>query len=138
MLPEQLLTSRPTVVVAPEPTRNNETEVSVMRLTLLLLGRLTRDNQPISEVEWERFVNEIVELFPDGHTAWPTIGSYGLKDGTICRESSHVVMILHSGSDIQEERLSKIESYYGISFNQECVLRIDVDCRASIRMFGTK
>jgi hypothetical protein len=90
----------------------------------LFFGTAKPDGQVGSE-EWRRFVEEVITpRFPAGLTSWEAAGQWRNAAGTIEREQSHVLHILHPGAPRDEQALAEIIATYKKTFSQEAVLRV--------------
>src|SRR5690349_15199281 len=67
---------------------------SYMRTTLYF--GLNRKGGNISESQWKSFVrDEVTARFPQGLTVWEAGGQWRRADGTIVRERSKVLLLVH-------------------------------------------
>jgi hypothetical protein len=74
--------------------------------------------------EWAGFLASVVTpRFPQGFTVWEASGQWRRADGTIERESSHVLDIVHPYDARTSEAVAEIAGSYKILFGQEAVLR---------------
>jgi hypothetical protein len=90
--------------------------------TTLYFG-LTRPTGTVSEAEWQAFLrNDVTPRFPDGLTVLEGDGQYRRTDGTIGRERSKVVVILHDEKPTTREALGTVVGRYKEAFAQESVL----------------
>jgi hypothetical protein len=84
---------------------------------------LTRPMGSISEAEWQNFLrDEVTPRFPDGLTVLEADGQYRRADGSIQRERSKVVVILHDEKPATREALGDLVVRYKKNFAQESVL----------------
>ncbi len=96
---------------------------SMVRDTLYF-GRNRPNGGTVREVEWRRFLNEIITpRFPDGLTIAKATGQWRNASGHIEREASEVVTVLHSGDPTARGKISEIIAEYRQRFDQEAVLR---------------
>ena len=80
-------------------------------------GQLTAD-------QWAAFVrDEVTPRFPDGLTVWPAQGQWRRDDGTVVREASWVLNIVHPDSAGAAAKLAEIIAAYKGRYRQEAVLR---------------
>ncbi len=64
--------------------------------TTLYFG-LSRPKGSVSELEWQIFLrDEVTKRFPDGLTAWQAEGQWLTPTGSIDREQSKVVLLVHA------------------------------------------
>lgn len=86
----------------------------------------------MSAAEWSGFLrDEVTPRFPAGYTAWDAAGQWQSARGTIEREASHVVTIVHPGSARSDESVRAIVAAYKARFAQEAVLRVTSSACAS-------
>ena len=75
--------------------------------------------------EWRNFVDLVVTpRFKQGLTSWDASGQWQGSNGVIERESTHVLQIVHSGTDQNESAIREIIAEYKVRFDQEAVLRV--------------
>jgi hypothetical protein len=100
--------------------------------TELYFGLDRANAAPVSEQEWLNFVDTVVTpRFGQGLTMFDVDGQYLMGDGTLIREDSKVIILLHDGSSTPSSDIDTIREEYKQRFNQESVLRIDsVSCVA--------
>jgi hypothetical protein len=100
--------------------------------TELFFGLDRQNAAPVSEAEWQNFVDTAVSTrFQSGLTMFDADGQYLMGDGTLIRENSKVIILLHDGSSTPSMNIDTIREEYKQRFNQEAVLRIDsVSCVA--------
>lgn len=86
----------------------------------------------VSAAEWSDFLrDEITPRFPQGFTAWDAAGQWKAARGTIEREGSHVVSVVHPADARSEESVRAIVGAYKSRFAQEAVLRVTAGACAS-------
>jgi hypothetical protein len=79
----------------------------------------------VTSDEWKTFVNRVVTpRFPQGLTMWEASGQWRTATGTIEREASHVLHLIHPDTDENELVLHEVMSKYKTEFQQEAVLRV--------------
>ena len=84
---------------------------------------LTRPAGKISEAEWQTFLrDEVTPRFPEGLTVIEADGQYRRADGTIQREPSKVLVILHDDKPSTRKALEELVVSYKKAFKQESVL----------------
>ena len=78
----------------------------------------------VSAAEWSDFLrDEITPRFPAGFTAWNAAGQWKSADGSIDREASHVVSIVHPADARSDAAVRAIIAAYKARYAQEAVLR---------------
>ncbi|HYH99050.1 DUF3574 domain-containing protein [Hyalangium sp.] len=105
---------------------------SELHRTELFFG-LDRENaEAITEAEWQNFVDtSVTPRFQDGLTMYDVDGQYLMDNGTLVKEDSKVIILLHEGSSAPSMNIDTIREEYKQRFSQESVLRIDsVSCVA--------
>ena len=79
----------------------------------------------VTEGDWQRFLAQtITPRFPKGVTSWIAAGQWQNRDGSLAREQSHVVLLIHSDTAQSNEAIEEIISIYKKRFRQEAVLRV--------------
>jgi Protein of unknown function (DUF3574) len=95
--------------------------------TELFFGTM-RPNGIVTAEEFRQFVDaEVTPRFPDGLTLLKGDGRFRLKDHSIIREESFVLVLLypHESRDTHSEGIQCIRDRYKELFEQESVLRVD-------------
>jgi hypothetical protein len=95
--------------------------------TQLFFG-LTENGRRIPDDQWHDFVDRsITPRFPDGFTILDGSGQYRGGGGTIHKEPSEILIILHRNADLgrDEVALTEIAKEYVTRFHQGSVLRSD-------------
>ena len=89
----------------------------------LFFGRNVPARAPVSEEEWQRFLDEEVSpRFPEGFSVANLLGQYRNSTGMIVREGSKELLIVLPGSLSDRTKLNAIRDAYKRRFNQESVL----------------
>jgi hypothetical protein len=79
----------------------------------------------VGPAEWSDFLrDEVTPRFPNGFTAWDAAGQWKSSRGSIEREASHVVSILHPPDAPSDAAVRAIVAAYKSRFAQEAVLRV--------------
>lgn len=98
----------------------------------LYLGRSIGDSATVSDTAWAAFVrDELTPAFPDGATTWDAAGQWRGPDGTLVRERSFVVELVHLVTPDVELRVQRVIDAYKRRFAQQSVLRLVADAWAS-------
>jgi hypothetical protein len=105
---------------------------SEMHRTELFFGRDRKNAGQVTEEEWQNFVDtSVTPRFKDGLTMYDVDGQYLMENGSLVREDSKVIILLHDGSAAISKDIDTIRDEYKQRFDQESVLRIDaVSCVA--------
>ncbi|HYO56530.1 DUF3574 domain-containing protein [Archangium sp.] len=94
--------------------------------TELLFGLDRANAPPISDTEWQDFVDtSVTPLFKEGLTVVDAGGQYLMTTGELVKENSKLMILLHDGSAGRSKDIDTIRDAYKQRFNQESVLRID-------------
>lgn len=90
--------------------------------TTLYFG-LSRPRGSVSELEWQIFLrDEVTKRFPDGFTVWQAEGQWLTPAGTIDREQSKVLLLVHADTDAARQSVGAIIQSYRKMFDQQSVL----------------
>ena len=95
-----------------------------MAAELLYFGT-TLPQGNVSAEDWRGFVDAVVTpRFPDGLTTWPAAGQWRPAGGTLVREASWVLDIVHAPDARSDAAIAEIVDAYRTRFHQESVLRV--------------
>jgi len=101
-------------------------------LERLYFGRNIGDTAVVSDSAWSSFLREVITpTFPEGATVWEAAGQWRAPDGTLVRERSFVVELLHLVTPEVEQRVQSVIDAYKRRFAQQSVLRMVTNVRAS-------
>lgn len=101
-------------------------------LERLYFGRNIGDTAFVTDSAWGLFVHEVITpTFPEGSTIWEAAGQWRAPDGTLVRERSFVVELLHLVTPDVEARVQHIIDVYKRRFAQQSVLRMVTQVRAT-------
>lgn len=79
----------------------------------------------VSPQEWSAFLaSAVTPRFPAGLTVWPASGQWQSADGSITREDSYVLNLVHPADTAVGRAVSSIVAEYKSRFQQEAVLRV--------------
>jgi hypothetical protein len=91
----------------------------------LFFGRDILMSGEVSDQQWGEFVeNVITPRFPQGLSVWPVSGQWKMADGTIIKEKSFALNVVHDDSAARNTAVEEIMNTYKTRFQQEAVLRI--------------
>src|SRR5262249_15198766 len=94
----------------------------------LYFGRNIGDTATVSDSAWNRFVQEtLTPEFPEGATVWDAAGQWRAPDGSLVRERSFVVELVHVVTPEVEARVNRVMTAYKQRFAQQSVLRLVMD-----------
>jgi hypothetical protein len=90
--------------------------------TTLYFG-LARPKGSVSELEWQIFLrDEVTKRFPDGLTVWQAEGQWQSAAGSIDREQSKVLLLVHGDTPAARQSVQAVIQAYRKAFEQESVL----------------
>jgi uncharacterized protein DUF3574 len=90
--------------------------------TTLYFG-LSRPKGSVSELEWQLFLrDEVTKRFPDGLTVWQAEGQWLTRAGSIAREQSKVVLLVHGDTAAARQSVQAVIQAYRRNFDQQSVL----------------
>jgi len=90
--------------------------------TTLYFG-LSRPKGSVSELEWQLFLrDEVTKRFPDGLTVWQAEGQWLTRAGSIAREQSKVVLLVHGDTAEARQSVQAVIQAYRRNFDQQSVL----------------
>jgi len=90
--------------------------------TTLYFG-LSRPKGSVSELEWQIFLrDEVTKRFPDGLTVWQAEGQWQNSAGSIDREQSKVLLLVHADSAAARQSIQDVIQAYRKTFDQQSVL----------------
>lgn len=91
---------------------------------ILYFGRNTPAGAELSDSVWQQYVDEVLTpRFPAGLTIWDAAGQWRGASGTVERERSKVLTLLHSGDARSDSLVAEAVGEYKHRFAQEAVLR---------------
>jgi hypothetical protein len=102
--------------------------------TELFLGLVRRDGGAVSDADFDAFAEDVVAAeFPDGFTVLRGDGRYRDAAGKVYREPSRVLVVVSPRERFAAHDASvvRIADKYVRRFDQESVLRVDSDVRAT-------
>ena len=90
--------------------------------TTLYFG-LSRPKGSVSELEWQIFLrDEVTKRFPDGLTVWQAEGQWMSPVGSIDREQSKVLLLVHADTAAARQSVQAVIQSYRKAFDQQSVL----------------
>jgi hypothetical protein len=79
----------------------------------------------VSAEAWAGFVETTVTpRFPQGLTVFQASGQWRRVDGSLVREATHVLHLIHADDASSEQSVTEIMASYKSRFEQEAVLRV--------------
>lgn len=105
------------------PPRCQSSEQTLVN-DLLYFG-MAKPGGVVSAEEWTAFLDSVVTpRFPAGLTSWQASGQWRSTDGSLTRESSHVLNLVHASDTVSEAAVREVVAEYRAQFKQEAVLRV--------------
>jgi len=90
----------------------------------IYFGAATPDGEVTAE-QWTAFLNDTVTpRFPGGLTSWQADGQWRSTDGSLTRESSRLLNLIHPGDARSESSVLAIIDAYKTRYRQEAVMRV--------------
>lgn len=127
-----LLTVASTCALAACASLPHRDGLRAAHLERLYFGRNIGDSAVVSDAAWAGFVRDVITpTFPEGATVWDAAGQWRAPDGTVVREKSFVVELLHLVTPDVERRVQQVMDEYKKRFAQQSVLRMVTNVRAS-------
>jgi hypothetical protein len=79
----------------------------------------------VTAEEWTKFLEFVISpRFPQGLTVFRASGQWNMEDGTMAREATYVVQIIHPNEERFEKNIRELVAIYKEQFQQESVLRV--------------
>ena len=79
----------------------------------------------VTDDEWSKFLETVVTpRFPQGLTVTRASGQWRGDDGSIIRESTYVLQLVHPDEAAKERSVTEIAAAYKDRFHQQAVLRL--------------
>ena len=90
--------------------------------TTLYFG-LSRPKGSVSELDWQIFLrDQVTKRFPDGLTVWQAEGQWLNPVGSIDREQSKVLLLVHADTTEARQAVQAVIQAYREAFEQQSVL----------------
>src|SRR5689334_20768224 len=84
-----------------------------------------KTNGVVTAEEWAGFLEKTVTpRFPQGLTISEASGQWRDANGSLVREATHVLQLVHPGDAASEKSVAEIVAAYKTQFKQEAVLRV--------------
>lgn len=79
----------------------------------------------VSQTDWTGFLEQVVTPgFPQGLTTWEVFGQWRTTEGSLHKESSHLLQLVHPDTPEAEGAVIELMQRYKTEFQQEAVLRV--------------
>lgn len=86
---------------------------------------LSTSQGPVTPAQWEGFLNkEVTPRFPDGLTVLDAKGQWKNAKGTIGKEPTKVLILIHPDSAAEDQAVQALIDIYKKEFHQESVMRV--------------
>jgi hypothetical protein len=114
-----------------ENSTSNETK-QLLTKNELYFGLSKPAGLKISEIEWQQFVNTVITpRFQEGLTVIDANGQYLNNAGTITREKTKLVILIHDNNPGKNKMIQEVILNYKQKFQQESVLQVTSDVKVS-------
>jgi len=109
---------------APEPSRACAAGFEAFERDTLYFGRAIPAGGQVSNAQWTAFLDAVVTpAFPKGLTVIDAAGQWRGTSGSVVREPSKLVVLLHPRSSGDDAAIAGIIGTYRQRFGQEAVLQ---------------
>ena len=114
-----------TVIIAACAQASHPAGLKAAHVERLYFGRNIGDTATVSDSAWNGFVRSVLTpAFPEGATVWDAAGQWRAPDGSLVRERSFVVELVHLVTPDVEARVQRVMADYKTRFAQQSVLRL--------------
>ena len=91
----------------------------------IFFGRIIPGGGQVSEEQFAAFLQDsVTKAFPVGMTVYDVYGQMERADGDIVRQDTKVVLLIHDGSQANEQAITDIISNYRSSFGNPQVMHL--------------
>lgn len=91
----------------------------------LFFGAQRPSESPVSQAEWENFVDsEVAPRFPDGLSWFEGRGQWRGRDGVVVKEETRMLIVWAEAGPATETRVEAIRTAYKTRFDQDSVMRV--------------
>ena len=91
----------------------------------IFFGRIIPGGGQVSEEQFASFLQDsVTKAFPVGMTVYDVYGQMERADGDIVRQDTKVVLLVHDGSQANEQAITDIISNYRSSFGNPQVMHL--------------
>jgi len=112
---------------APEANTATCTVGNALTQTTLYFGLSRPAGADVSAAEWQHFVDyDVTPRFRDGLTVFSANGQWLGNNGTLAREQSKALMLIHQPDAESNHKIEALRDLYKSRFAQESVMRVDV------------
>lgn len=93
--------------------------------TELYFGLGKPDGSEVNTAEWDAFLaGDVTPRFPDGLTVMDACGQWRNASGTVVREKSKLLILIHETGPDKDRAIEELRAIYKERFHQESVLRV--------------
>ena len=86
---------------------------------------LSTSQGPVTPAQWEGFLNqEVTPRFPDGLTVIDAKGQWKNAQGTIGKEPTKVLILIHPDNAGEDKAIQALIDIYKKEFHQESVMKV--------------
>lgn len=86
---------------------------------------LSTSQGPVTPSQWEGFLNqEVTPRFPDGLTVLDAKGKWKNAQGTIGKEPTKVLILIHPDNADEDKAIQALIELYKKEFHQESVMKV--------------
>ncbi len=86
---------------------------------------LSTPQGPVTPDQWNDYLSkEVTPRFPDGLTSWDAKGQWKDSSGTIGKEPTKVLLLIHPDNPTEDRAIQEIINIYKSEFHQESVMRV--------------
>ena len=86
---------------------------------------LSTSQGPVTSAQWEGFLNqEVTPRFPDGLTVIDAKGQWKNAQGTIGKEPTKVLILIHPDNAEEDKAVQGLIDVYKKEFHQESVMKV--------------
>lgn len=86
---------------------------------------LSTSQGPVTPVQWDAFLSkEVTPRFPDGLTVFDAKGQWKNAQGTIGKEPTKVLILVHPDNPVEDQVIQALIDIYKKEFHQESVMKV--------------
>lgn len=120
-----------TVGDLPQNALTGDLNCSLQVMQRLYFGTEIPSGGEVKAVQWEDFLSKMVTPhFPSGFTVYSTNGQWLSRNGSLIKESSFVLEVVHDNSAAHREAIREISQEYKARFHQDSVLLLTLPVTA--------
>ncbi|UXI69594.1 DUF3574 domain-containing protein [Tahibacter amnicola] len=124
MLHGLLLVSLCGCAITPRPATSCAPGLQPHIRDVLYFGQSRPDGSAVTPEQWEKFQHDVLtSAFPEGLTVIDGEGYWRSEAGSLVREGSRLVILLHPPGEASGAAVDDVIARYRVQFQQEAVLR---------------